>query len=178
MTELDSLLQIIQVIVTFLLIIIPGSAHWESNPLYSRTRDGFEKLQKFRDIREEVERGELSRGDRGFRIILQSIRRNRSLSGKVEKIFLEKGDSKTILDGGVADGTPSIAGIATFPNASLSVEYADGDREVVIFRPTDSTPTLGLYDLERWVQNYLLEKTSYLTGTLALIWATLSILLL
>jgi len=198
---------VVQVLVTFCILLVQVVGDSNLNPFLRRGQKAIKRLTSLDDgiadivskefeMREEeieeleeISEGELKniqigivqRGDAGFRVLRNAIDRHRHLSGNVSRIGLIKGPYEIVSSPELHDSV-NTGLVPLSPNAALFVDYNNGEepinRENIIFRPSSPTTTLQLNELQFWIREEALSKVHYLTVAMAIIWVTISILLL
>lgn len=104
------------------------------------------------DGHKDVNIGFVERGDKGFRILLDGISRNRTIDKKeVEAIGLLMGPIEMFDEIDNNEAVATSTGVSIGPNAGVFIDYNTGlelERELIIFYKESPSLTVSLHELE------------------------------
>lgn len=143
-------------------------------PKYSlfvhRAITGLNRLGEVRSEHEEVRLAYVERGEQGFKELSEVIDVVFGRVNGIERICLAIGKPRDL---GEFTGFGMEYGIGD--NGVLYAETEGGGRELLRWEPWSPTTTLELEKLERGITLRARERSHFITVTLAVLWATLSI---
>lgn len=143
-------------------------------PRYSlftrRAQTGIEQLHEVREEQGDVRLGYVERGETGFSELVEAAEVAFGYSGNAERLCMAVGRPRDL---GEFTGFGMEYGIGD--NGVLYTEENPNSKELLRWSPWSPTSTLNLEKLSRGIQLRARERSHMITMTLAVLWATLSI---
>ncbi|WP_254530449.1 hypothetical protein [Natrinema gelatinilyticum] len=137
--------------------------------------EGLEKLTTWRayfdQTSDAVHLGYVIEGEEGFKEVASGADFIFGIEGEPEQICLAKGrprDLGEVIGFGIKNGIG--------PNGVLFAKVKEGDPEILQWDPWSPKRTLNAETLKQGIRLKGQEKSHYITMTLAVIWATLSVI--
>lgn len=166
--EIQIGLRISTVIVSFAVVSLP--ILYPQHSLFTRqATQGVKRLQNVREEYGDVRLTYLEKGDTGFKELVEVAELVFGFSGDAERLCLAVGSPKDLGD---FTGFGMEYGIGD--NGVLYIEEED-EKELLRWEAWSPTSTLELEKLSRGIELRARERSHTITVTLAVLWATLSI---
>lgn len=142
--------------------------------LFSRNAmAGVEKIRTPRIEKGEIEIGYIERGETGFKEVKRAAELVYRPFSDISKIGLAWGPPPALSD---FVGEDKLLGAGD--NGVVYVEYRDGDRDLLQYRPWTPEATRRLEDLHSAVVTITQQRSQKMTGGLTVVWTTSSILVI
>lgn len=167
--SIDTLLRISTVIVS--LAVVSAPILYPRYSLFTRrAQAGVEQLREVREEHDDVRVGYIEQGETGFNELVESAGVAFGYSGNAERLCMAVGQPKDL---GEFTGFGMEYGIGD--NGVLYIEENPSGKELLRWSPWSPTSTLNLEKLSRGIELRARERSHTITMTLAVLWATLSI---